>query len=209
MPTNRQRRRQPQREGNRLTPQVREILSGGMDFFDTLSHMEPIQKDRWGKIQRNLWVFVEGRYEPGPYDPPSWLPDGRLDFLRGEWAKHKTEILRWHIDRFRDRSRPWGWWAFGDAPEPHPLLHPADGSSEAWAAAREQQRLEAIAILIRHGLLTAAEEEKIRERAASEAALRASGPGNDSGFEAGPADRRPFHRLPRNRGRAAGSRSLA
>ena len=142
-------------------------------------------------------------------EPPSWLPDGRLDLLRGEWAKHKTEILRWHIDRFRDRSRPWGWWAFGDAPEPHPLLHPADGSSEAWAAAREQQRLEAIAILIRHGLLTAAEEEKIRERAASEAALRASGPGNDSGFEAGPADRRPFQRLPRNRGRAAGSRSLA
>src|SRR5947209_17712302 len=80
MPTNRQRRRQPQREGNRLTPQVREILSGGMDFFDTLSHMEPIQKDRWGKIQRNLWVFVEGRYEPGPYDRPSWLPDGRLVF---------------------------------------------------------------------------------------------------------------------------------
>lgn len=180
MPTNRRHKTREKLISSRLTPEVRLILSSGMDFFDELSRMRPVQLDRWGKIQRNLWVFVEACHEPGPYDPPSWLLDARLDFLRSEWAKHKTEVLRWHIDRFRDGSRPFGWWAFGDAPEKYPPFAPASGRSEDHFAAREKQRLQAIAVLVRHNLLSEEEQHLIRAADAA-AALRAPTPGESEG----------------------------
>jgi hypothetical protein len=173
MPTNRRRRPQPQREpggGSRLSPAIREILSEGMDFFGDLSYLEPIPKDRWGKIQRNLWVHIKGYFRPCEYDPPSWTPDARLDFLRGEWKKHKTEVLKWHIERWRDGSRPWGWWCF-DAVNEIGETYPADGED-----GDERRKLRAAAVLIRHGLLSREEEFLIKARDAQVAALMTGEP---------------------------------
>jgi hypothetical protein len=170
MPTNRQHRRQPQREGCRLTPAVREILSGGIDFFEELSHFEPIPRDHWGKIQGNLWGYA-GKFLRSEYDPPEGLPDGRLDFLRDEWAKHKAEVLKWHIDRWRDGSRPWAWWMW-ESPEPCPRHEATDVGDVRW-------KTQALAILVRHGLLSREEQKMIHEQDAAAAALRAPGPDED------------------------------
>lgn len=159
MPTNRRQRRKVPRQGRVLTPEIRQILSTGIDFSSDLDRFEPIPRDRYGHIVRN---FRGDDATPGS--------DGRIDFLRAQWAKHKDEVMKWHIDKWRDGSRPWAWWVF-DSPEPYPLFLPCGGRYEDHAAAQEKQRIEAVAILVRHNLLTPAEEAKIRQQNTDDAAM--------------------------------------
>jgi hypothetical protein len=92
---------------SKLAPEVRQVLSSGIDYFGDLDRLEPIPRDRYGRIERSM----RG-------DDPTPGRDGRIDFLCAEWALHKDEVMKWHVDKWRDGSRPWAWWAFGDAPEP-------------------------------------------------------------------------------------------
>lgn len=158
------------RSSSRLLPEIGMILSSGMDFFGSLSHMEPAQRDRWGKIQTNLWVFIDGYHARTPFDPVSWLPDGRIDFLRAQWAQHKDEVMRAHLEENRDGSRPWGFWMW-DRPEPYPPFLPTGGRAEEHLAARKRQRVEALAVLFRYNLLSLEEQKMINERDASVAKL--------------------------------------
>ena len=162
-----------------LLPHVRDVLSTGIDFFFTLNHLEPIPRNIFGGINRHLWVHIENYFQPCYGDPPSWLPDGRLDFLRGEWEKYKDEVMRFHLDRWRNGTRPWAWWMW-DAPEPYPVVVPRGGTAADYYVARRQQASEAHRILLRHNLVT--EEEIFLIRAADEAVAAAlrPGPGEDA-----------------------------
>lgn len=137
MPTNRNYKLKQRRASLALLPHVRMILSEGIDFFGELD-MTPVQKNRWGEVQRHLWVFIPGYFPPCEFDPPSWLPDARLPFLKEQWRLHKAEVMAYHIDKWRDGSRPWAFWMW-DAPEPYPVFRPASGSGADHFAARKRQ----------------------------------------------------------------------
>ena len=98
----------------------------------------------------------------------------RMDAL---WKIHGAAVTRRFIEQFPGQ-RPRLWWKH-DSPEPRPLLRPANGFAEAWAAARKQQRIEEQALLIRHDLLSVEEQAAIKKEATEEAALRASGPAEE------------------------------
>jgi hypothetical protein len=155
----------PRRSRQGLTISVRAILSDGIDFFSDLEHLEPIPKDRWGHIQRNLWVYA-GKFPRSEYDPPEGLPDARIDFLREQWSLHKDEVVSFHIAKWRDGTRPWGWWMWGSPPEPCPQEEITDVGGVRW-------KIRALAILLRHGLLWPEEQEWIHAEDVCEAALRA------------------------------------
>jgi len=89
--------------------------------------------------------------------------------LEALWQLHRDEVLADFVSR-RPGERPEMWWRV-DSPEPRPPLRPADGSSEAWAEARKQRRIEEIALLIRHNLLSHEEQAGLRTQEAQATAL--------------------------------------
>jgi hypothetical protein len=74
------------------------------------------------------------------------------------WKIHGPEVLADYIEKF-PTQRPDLWWRH-DSPVRRPQLeHEDDGTNfELFDRARKQQRIKEVEILVRHGLLTAAEK---------------------------------------------------
>jgi hypothetical protein len=83
--------------------------------------------------------------------------------LRELWAIHGEEVTRVYIAQYPGR-RPACWWMFS-SPVPRPeIIWTGDAiGGDPYANDRERQRVREVAILLRHNLLTAAEQDALED----------------------------------------------